>query len=476
MEKFKGLLAVITFVLVISLFTTPVFAAAVATTEPPYSDAEITDSSCFSVDAAVAYLGSDQKIKNAKSVFLYEMNTKTLMYAWQPDLQMAPSSFAKILTAIVAIENSNLDSAVTVSEAALADLPKSAVSVNLIENEVVTMQDLLYCLLVGSANDAASVIAQYISGGQDQFAEKMNSLAEKIGCSGSYFTNPHGLHDPQQVTTARDTAKILEYAMGNETFRTIFCSSEYSVPATNKSTERYLVTGNYMMSKEELEIYFDERVIGGRTGVANDNTRCLATIAKSETMELLSVVMGSESVYEEGGNRIRSYGGYNETKTLLDAGFTGLCASQILYDGQSLIQFDVPGGETMVTVCPHTNISTVLPNNAQTSDLNFRYSEDIGNLFAPIAAGDRVCTVEVWYMGLCLAETDLYAMNHVRDGSVVSVYVPKSINPWVSVALILALLLFSAALFWFFRSGKGRRIINRIRRKILKNKRNKRSK
>ena len=473
MKKIKGFLNVIAFVLTLSMLSMPVFAVTEATTEPEDIAIETVYASCFSADAVVAYLGSDQKVKNAKSIFLYELNTKTLMYAWQPDLQMAPSSFAKILTAIVAIENSNMDSAVTVTESALADLPKSAVSVGLIENEVLTMQDLLYCMLVGSANDAASVIAQYIAGGQNQFAEKMNTLAEEIGCTGSHFVNPHGLHDPQQVTTARDTAKILEYAMGNEIFRTIFCSAEYSVPATNKSSERYLITGNYMMSMEEVEIYFDERVIGGRTGVANDNTRCLATVAKSGTMELLSVVMGSESVYEEGGNRIRSYGGYNETKALLDEGFTGYCASQILYDGQALIQFDIPGADTMVTACPRTNISAVLPDNAVTTDLNFRYSNDISKLFAPIAVGDRVCTVEVWYMGLCLAETELYAMNQVRDHSVVSIYAPEAIDPWAIAAIIFSFLLVGGALFWLLRSRKGRRFMHRVRKRIGKTKRGK---
>ena len=393
------------------------------------------------------------------------------MYAWEPDMQLPPSSFVKILTAIIAIENGNMDSAVTVTESALAELPASAVSVDLVINEVLPLKDLLYCMLVGSANDAASVIAQYISGGQSLFADKMNAFAQEIGCTGSHFTNPHGLHDPQQYTTARDTAKIMEYAMKNDTFREIFGATEYTVAATNKCPERYLVTGNYMMSMDEVEIYFDERVIGGRTGVANDSTRCLITVAHAGSMELLCVVIGSESVYEEGGNRIRSFGGYNETKTLLDAGFTGHSATQIVYDGQALIQFEIAGGDSLLSAGSHASISTVLPENTALADLSFRYSQEGGQLRAPVSKGDKVGSVEVWHDGLLLGMTELFAMNDVRDTSLVVLDVQEenSILPGVIMAIVLVILVITV--FILYRTGRIRRFINRMRRAWRKRKR-----
>ena len=473
MKKSNGFICFIRCLLIIAVLVFPVCAQMVEPTTETFEQTDGYDYSCFSTDARVAYLGTGQLVKNASSVFLYELNTQTLMYAWQPDTQSSPSSFAKIVTAIVAIENSNMDSAVTVTEAALADLPKSAISAKLVDNEVITVKDLLYCMLVGSANDAAAVIAQYISGDQVLFAEKMNEFVERIGCTGSHFTNPHGLHDPQQVTTARDTAKILEYALRNETFRAMFCATEYTVPATNKSTERYLVTGNYLMSSHEVEIYFDDRVIGGRTGVANDTTRCLASVARVGTMELLSVVMGAASVYEESGNKIRSFGGYNETKTLLDIGFAGYGAAQILYDGQALTQFSVAGGDSMVTVCPRANVSSILPENATLADLTFRYSDDVERVSAPISIGDRVCSVEIWFRDLRLAQTDLYAMNSVRDHSVVTLYVQESSGVWLGVFIAVILLAAGVALVFLLRTKKGRRIVNRIRRLRAKNKRRK---
>lgn len=466
--RFVGFISTI---LVACMLITPVFGETEPSVESNNESKEQSTYGCFTTDATDSFLGSEQLVKNAKSVFLYELKTQTLMYAWEPDVALPPSSFVKILTAIIAIENSNLDSALTVTESALADLPASAVSVDLIANEVLTLQDLLYCLLVGSANDAAVVIAQHIAGSQSGFAEIMNEFSKKLGCTGSNFTNPHGLHDPLQLTTARDTAKILEYAMKNETFRKIFSSTEYTVGATNKSPERYLVTGNYMMSTDDVEIYLDERVTGGRTGVSSDGTRGLATIAKSGTMELLCIVMGAASVYEEGGNRIRSFGGYNETKTLLDKGFEGNSVFQILYDNQALIQYDIPNADALLTVGPRANVSTVLPENVTLTDLSLRYSEDGSTLRAPIAAGDKVCSVEIWHQGLLLAVADLFAMNEVRARPVISEYKPQSGSLW---AVILVVLLVAAAvfIFVFFRwTHSGRRIMQRMRRVRVKRKR-----
>lgn len=466
--NFKRLLALGA---VFSLLFVPVFAE----TEPtmPGADSEVDASvyGCFSVDATDTFLGDDRLVKNAQSVLLYEMNTKTLMYAYEPDRLMEPTSFAKILTAIVAIENAPLDSAVTVTETSLAGLPSGAINAKLLPNEVLTLKDLINCMLVGSANDAAAVIAHYIGGDEAHFAQMMNDLAKQIGCDSSNFTNPHGFHDDAQLTTARDTAKILEYAMQNDEFRGIFTAYDCTVPATNKSGERYLMTGNYMMpNSDNVQIYLDERVIGGRTGVADNGGRCLATVARVEHMDLLCIVMGASSVYEEGGNKIRSYGGYNETKTLLDAGFVGNTAAQVLYDGQALIQLEVANGDTVLTAGPRANLSTVLPEKLTLEDLTFRYGSEGHRLQAPIQAGDRVCSLEIWYDELCLAVTELYAMNDVRDVAVVQPDV-KAQSAWLPWVITLGCVLaFVVGIAVWMRFPSGRRFVYKTVRLFRKRK------
>lgn len=465
MKKICNFKRFVVFLLAFSLLYVPVFAESVPTQSDPDNAVDASVYGCYSVDATDTFLGDSRLVKNAQSVLLYEMNTQTLMYVYEPDLALDPTSFAKLLTAMVAIESVPLDSAVTVTEASLEGLPASAINAKLLPNEVLTMHDLLYCMLVGSANDAASVIAHYVGGDQQRFAQMMNELAKKIGCDSSNFTNPHGLHDEAQYTTARDTAKILEYAMKNEQFRAVFTAAEYSVPATNKSEERYMMTGNYMLpNSDNVQIYLDERVIGGRTGIANNGGRCLATVAKSGNMELLCVVMGASSVYEEGGNKIRSYGGYNETKTLLDAGFTGNTAAQVLYDGQALIQLDVTGGDTVLTAGVRANLSTVLPEGLTLADLTFRYGSEGLHLKAPIQAGDKVCDLEIWCDDLCLAVTELYAMNDVRDSSVITSDVSDGGN-WLGWCIALVCLVAVAAgLAVWVRFPSGKRFLFRFRR------------
>lgn len=423
MKKTGAIYRFICFFLVVLMLVAPVFAQNVQNGDALDLQTENPGNGCFSADASVSFLGSGQLVKNAKAVFLFERNTQMLMYAWQPDVKLPPSSLVKILTAILAIENGDLDDAVMVSQDVLDTVPFDAVSADLVAEEVMLLEDLLYCMMVGSANDAAAVIAAHIAGTQAEFVSKMNEFALQIGCDGSNFVNPHGLHDEQQYITARDAVKILSYAMGNETFCDVFSCIDYTVPATNKSTERYLMSKNNMMIQDSYD--YDERVIGGRTGVADDGTRCLATVAQSNGMELLCVVLGSASVYEEDGYSVRSFGGYAETKTLLDAGFTGFMTSQILYDGQALIQCEVANGDALLTAGPRTTVRAVLPEHMALSDLSFRY--DYGNtlLQAPITTGDLVCSVEVWYKDLCLAQTELYAMNDVRQGSV---FVPVQVG------------------------------------------------
>ena len=218
------------------------------------------------------------------------------------------------------------------------------------------------------------------------------------------------------------------------------------------------------MSVEEVEIYFDERVTGGRTGVANDNTRALATTAKNGSMELLCVILGSASVYEEGGNRIRSFGGYNETKALLDAGFTGYAATQILFDGQPLVQFEIPNGDVLLSVGSHDTVSTVLPENITVADLNFRYSEDGRQLRAPISKGDRICGVEIWYQGLLLASTELFAMNQVWDVSFIQMDEPKALDLWPLIILLASVVILVVSMILLFKTKKGRRLLRRVRR------------
>ena len=411
--------------LTLALLFLPVSAVEMTTTteqteETAYLEPTVADETsglhtgCYSVDATTSMHGTGEIIKNAKSVFLYEVNTQTLMYALNPDMPLDPSSLVKIMTGLIALEKGNLTEEIMVKQSVLDLLPRGAVSADLQAGEYITLENLLYCMIVGSANDACVVIADHIAGSQEAFVALMNQRASELGCTATNFTNTHGIYSASQTMSARDVAKVLSAAIASDDFNTIFNTVHYTVPATNKSAERNISSNNFLCNNEDMQIYYDSRVKGGRAGVGGDGTRAIAVTAEDGGMRLISVLMGAESVIEEDGRTIRIYGGFPETKALLDAGFSGYKSAQILFDGQALVSWDVAAGENAVTAGPKSSVYSVLPADIQMENLDFKYDIPEGQLQAPISAGDRLCAVEIWYGNICVAKTDVYAMNDVR--------------------------------------------------------------
>ena len=408
MKKFGCLCLFLCIVLALQCFAVPVAA------EQDAENKSVTNGA-HSLDGQVPLLGSEKLVDNVKSAVLFEVGSDTLMYGWNADERMSPASFVKILTALIVAERGNLTDAVTVKESVLKTIPYDAMSAGLQKDEVITVKDLLYCMMVGSANDAAAVLADYILGSQSSFVAEMNRYAQSIGCTGSNFTNAHGLNDDNQYVTARDVARILSAAVKNETFCQAFEAVSYTVPATNKSKARELITGNYLMNQNQdnVEIYYDSRVTGGRTGITSSRERCIAVTAKKNGMYMISVVMGSESVYKDDGYTVQTFGGYKETSALLDAGFDGFHSVQIIHPNQALTQYAVVNGQSDVILGTKESVHTVLPQSVSSVELNYRYTMVGGSFEAPIEKGQIISNLEVWYADVCVAQVELFAMNSV---------------------------------------------------------------
>ena len=397
------------------LGTLPLSAAA----QGQEADRSVT-SGCHSPNAAMPLSDTGKLTETAKAVILYERNSGTLIYAWNPDTQIYPSSMVKMMTALVALEKGDLQEMVTVTKRALSYVEIGSVSAGLQAGEKLSLKDLLYCMMVASANDASTVIAEHIGGSQEGFLAMMNSRAAELGCTGTKFTNVHGLHDEGTYTTARDICRIVDVALENEVFRTMFTTVSYDIPATNKAEARKVWTTNYMLSKENkdnVKKYYDERVTGGKTGATNEAGRCLVVTAEGGGMELLSIVMGAEPVYEEDGLALKSFGSFEETKVLLDYALGKYQYRQVFFDGQAVSQFPVKDGANAVVACPATSASTVLPVDITPDKLTWIYGDATGFVTAPVKKGQVLSTAQVWYGSKCLAQTDLVAMNGVAEWS-----------------------------------------------------------
>jgi len=462
MKKFCKILAfLLIFTVILGLLAPLVVSANDSEGMSDTDDASVI-TGCHSPDAQIAVLGNTPLVSNVQSAFVYERKSETLMYAWNADLPMDPASLVKIMTAFIAVEHGNLKDVVTVKQAVIDTVPYDAVSADLVADEVMTVEDLLLCMMVGSANDAAAVIADHIGGDVASFVALMNETAQQLNCNGTTFTNPHGLYNAQQRTTARDVARILNAALENESFVRIFTTVDYTVPATNKSPARELTTGNFLMTQDDMEIYYDSRVTGGRTGVAQDGTRCLAISATNGDMNLISVVMGAKSVYQEDSHIVQSFGGFNETKELLDNSFNGYKSFQIIAQGQVLLQRELSGSSDVLSLGATEDCYAVLPEDIKTSELSYRYVDIAEALELPVKKGTGVSVVEIWYGGMCVAQTQLHAMNSVAKHSAVEI---KPIDktdkfPWSTVIWILVIAAIVVAAIFV-----GIRLVNGYKRK-----------
>ena len=392
-----------------------------------------------SLDGKVPILGSQQIIPNMTAAFLYDPEWETVLYALNPDMPMYPASFVKIMTALLAVELGDLEEIITIKDSVLATLPKSAVNAHLQPNERMSLSDLLYCMMVGSANDAAAVIADHISGSQDLFVEEMNRKASELGCTGTVFTNPHGLMQDGQVTTARDVAKIVSYAMDNPDFMIYFSEEYYVVPETNEYASRDLYTNNYLMySIDNMRIYRDYRTTGGRTGLDEYDRRCVASTAEDNGRTLVSVIFGAASVYDEERKTTITFGGFTETTQLLTMGFETVKPFQVMYDGQIFAEYPVANGENNVVVGSSESEFSVLPVDADAANLSFRFFDEENAFNAPIDKGQKLSNVQVWYNNICVAETELYAMSDVRTLSIVTEKkeIKASSGVWQDVLMI----------------------------------------
>ena len=222
-----------------------------------------------------------------------ETNTGRIIYERNADEKIYPASITKLLTALLVVENCELDEIVTVSENAVFSVPSGYVNANLQVGEELTVEDLLYVMLIPSANDAANALAEHVGGSIESFSTMMNTRAKELGCIGSNFTNPSGLHQEEHYTTCRDIYLISKEAISKDYIKKIMETTTHTLPQTNKytGTSRIFTTTNYMKLKS-LSKYYCDYCIGGKTGYTGEAKNCVVEYAGKDGIELVAIVMG----------------------------------------------------------------------------------------------------------------------------------------------------------------------------------------
>lgn len=230
---------------------------------------------------------------SSEAAIVMENSTNTVLYSKNADEILFPGSTVKIMTCLLALENAQLTDQVTMTATGVSGVTDGGASISSQVDEVFTIEQCLYAIMVASANDIALQIAEHVGGSVDNFIQIMNSRAQELGCTNTIFTNPTGLPDENQHTTAHDMALIMQAAISNDSFRTIAAATSYTIPATNKAAARNLTSKFTMTDTGSTGFY--EGCIGGKEGYTEASGSTLVCAAQREDMTLISVVLKGAS-------------------------------------------------------------------------------------------------------------------------------------------------------------------------------------
>ncbi len=258
---------------------------------------------------------------SAKAAVLYEPTTESFLYSKNADARLPMASTTKIMTALVAIENSSFSDIVKIDSSAIGTEGSSAY---LQEGDILTMEELLYALLLRSANDAAVAIACHIGGGIEEFSEMMNAKARALGLENTHFTNPHGLDDEEHYTSAKDLSLIAAEALKNDSFKKICSTYKKSFVRNDKA---FL----YVNHNKLLKMY--DGALGMKTGFTKKSGRCLVGAAERDGLTFITVTLDAPNDWKD----------HTE---MLDMGFASLERIELARCGDYSYTLPVIGGKT----------------------------------------------------------------------------------------------------------------------------------
>ena len=263
--------------------------------------------------AAAPEWPSDVSIQ-ADAGIVMDSDTGTVLYGKNMDQPYYPASITKILTALIVLEQCDLNEMVTFSHDDVYNVEAGSSSAGIDEGDVLTVRDCLYALMLASANESANALACHVSGSREAFAQLMNEKAAELGCTNTHFTNPHGLHNENHYSSARDMITITQYAMSLPYFTEITGTTTYNYyPQQDPEDIRSANTTNRMLTNYASDggSYYYPYATGIKTGSTPEAGYCLAASATRENRNLISVVMGCER--EPGTSGSEGYIYFDET-------------------------------------------------------------------------------------------------------------------------------------------------------------------
>ncbi len=350
----------------------------------------------------------------SKAVYLENLDTGLVLYEKNADQQMYPASLTKIMTAILVLENvKDLDQETAAYPMWIQDMlyGTNASLGGLIVGERLTIRQLLTSALVQSGNESAMILAGYVgSGGMadfmprdiTSFVEMMNDKAKALGCMGTHFTNPTGLHSDNHYSTARDMAIMAKYAMQNPVFASLVKNYAVQLGQTNKHSDLWQYSTNKMLLTSSP--YYYAPVVGIKTGSTDEAGRCVISQAEDNGYRYFCVVMGAPSTAAE------PFPNFIETRQLYRWAFGTFSLKTLLEQGELMAEVPVKysGDGKIAKLAVKDDVVKLLRNDIS-SDSIIYHTELPESIEAPVAAGDSVGTLHIMLMGEEIGTAELVA-------------------------------------------------------------------
>ncbi|MCH5254429.1 MAG: D-alanyl-D-alanine carboxypeptidase [Lachnospiraceae bacterium] len=339
---------------------------------------------------------------SAQSAILMDADTGVILYAKNIHEELYPASVTKIMTCLLAIEHGNLDDMVSFSREAVFSVPGDGSNMGIDVGESLPLEECLYGILVGSANEVANGVAEYVAGSIDHFIDMMNACAKELGCLNTHFVNTNGLHDDNHYTSAYDLAIIARSFFQNEMLCKIGNTARYHFEPTATQPDDFYKVNKHKLITGEIPY---EGVLGGKTGYTDQSRQTLVTCAEQNGMKLICVVLKEESPSQ-----------FTDTVELFDYGFQNF---QILNIAENEEQFNIDKvdffqsdndifGNSKPILSIDNSGYVIVPNMADFSDLEYTIDYN--------AAGeDHVAEIKYFYSDTFVGSTYINLADYTKS-------------------------------------------------------------
>lgn len=380
--------------------TLPVFAA--PETDAPDYLAEAEERKSLTVQSNQIENWPEGPAIGAQAAILLEANTGIVLYAKNIHEKLYPASTTKLMTCLIAADNSSMDEMVTFSNEAVFSIETGSSNMGIDVGQSLPMEECLYGILVASANEVANAVAEHVAGSMDDFADMMNEKAAELGCRDTHFVNAHGLFDENHYTSAYDLAIIAKAFFQNEQLSRLGNTVSHHFEATATQPDDFIVRNKHKLITGEISY---SGIKGGKTGYTDEARQTLVTCAEKNNMKLICVILKEETPEQ-----------FNDTVKLLDYGFTNFAATNISENETKYniknsrffhTSYDIFGNSSPL-IQLNRNSYLILPKTADFADLTSEISYDT-------ADDDEIAEINYYYHNIYLgtATVDLVKENHL---------------------------------------------------------------